>query len=222
MATREALRSSAELEKRVDDMRVELKAAQIEIEIDNPEFRLKPGMYAKVSFTVERGEIFVLMGPSGSGKSVLLKHIIGLEEADAGELLIEGQSIHTEGLRDRYRMAMVFQSGALLNSLTVGENVGLYLREHRRNRALVDHHGLEGHVPRVLPGKGVEVLLHARMILWREDGSAGQERIGGPPIGTGSSFGESSPIEARIRQLSVQGGPLVHRRRGGHGRTVWV
>ena len=84
-----------------------------------------------VSFTVERGEIFVLMGPSGSGKSVLLKHIIGLEEADAGELLIEGQSIHTEGLRDRYRMAMVFQSGALLNSLTVGENVGLYLSEHR-------------------------------------------------------------------------------------------
>lgn len=84
-----------------------------------------------VSFTVERGEIFVLMGPSGSGKSVLLKHIIGLEEADGGEMLIEGHSIHTEGLRDRYRMAMVFQSGALLNSLTVGENVGLYLREHR-------------------------------------------------------------------------------------------
>ncbi|NDA68839.1 MAG: ATP-binding cassette domain-containing protein, partial [Verrucomicrobia bacterium] len=84
-----------------------------------------------VSFTVERGEIFVLMGPSGSGKSVLLKHIIGLEEADGGEMLIEGHSIHAEGLRDRYRMAMVFQSGALLNSLTVGENVGLYLREHR-------------------------------------------------------------------------------------------
>ena len=62
-----------------------------------------------VNFTVERGEIFVLMGPSGSGKSVLLKHIIGLEEPDAGELLIEGQAIHTEGLRDRYRLAMVFQ-----------------------------------------------------------------------------------------------------------------
>lgn len=84
-----------------------------------------------VDLTVERGEIFVLMGPSGSGKSVLLKHIIGLEEPDAGEILIEGQRINTEGLRDRYRMAMVFQSGALLNSLTVGENVGLYLREHR-------------------------------------------------------------------------------------------
>ena len=84
-----------------------------------------------VSFTVERGEIFVLMGPSGSGKSVLLKHIIGLEEPDSGELLLEGQPVHSDGLRDRYRMAMVFQSGALLNSLTVGENVGLYLREHR-------------------------------------------------------------------------------------------
>ena len=84
-----------------------------------------------VSFTVERGEIFVLMGPSGSGKSVLLKHLIGLVEPDDGELLIEGEDIHTEGLRDRYRMALVFQSGALLNSLTVGENVGLYLREHR-------------------------------------------------------------------------------------------
>ncbi len=84
-----------------------------------------------VDLTVERGEIFVLMGPSGSGKSVLLKHIIGLEEPDAGEILIEGQGVNTEGLRDRYRMAMVFQSGALLNSLTVGENVGLYLREHR-------------------------------------------------------------------------------------------
>jgi phospholipid/cholesterol/gamma-HCH transport system ATP-binding protein len=84
-----------------------------------------------VSFTVERGEIFVLMGPSGSGKSVLLKHIIGLEEPDAGDILIEGRSIRDEGVMDLFRMAMVFQSGALLNSLTVGENVGLYVAEHR-------------------------------------------------------------------------------------------
>jgi phospholipid/cholesterol/gamma-HCH transport system ATP-binding protein len=71
------------------------------------------------------------MGPSGSGKSVLLKHIIGLEAPDAGEILIEGQRIDAEGVADKFRMAMVFQSGALLNSLNVGENVGLYLREHR-------------------------------------------------------------------------------------------
>jgi phospholipid/cholesterol/gamma-HCH transport system ATP-binding protein len=80
---------------------------------------------------VRPGEIFVLMGPSGSGKSVLLKHIIGLEEPDAGEILVNGESIQSPGVMDKYRMAMVFQSGALLNSLTVGENVGLYLSEHR-------------------------------------------------------------------------------------------
>ena len=84
-----------------------------------------------ITFQVERGEVFVIMGPSGSGKSVLLKHIIGLEEPDEGDILIEGESIRAEGVMDKYRMAMVFQSGALLNSLTVGENVGLYLAEHR-------------------------------------------------------------------------------------------
>jgi phospholipid/cholesterol/gamma-HCH transport system ATP-binding protein len=84
-----------------------------------------------LDFDVRPGEIFVLMGPSGSGKSVLLKHIIGLEEPDAGEILVNGESIHAPGVMDKYRMAMVFQSGALLNSLTVGENVGLYLSEHR-------------------------------------------------------------------------------------------
>jgi phospholipid/cholesterol/gamma-HCH transport system ATP-binding protein len=71
------------------------------------------------------------MGPSGSGKSVLLKQLIGLENADAGEILINGQSIDTPEIAVKYRMALVFQSGALLNSLTVGENVGLYLSEHR-------------------------------------------------------------------------------------------
>jgi len=84
-----------------------------------------------VDFQVNPGEIFVLMGPSGSGKSVLLKHLIGLEEPDAGEILIDGQSIQSSEVLDQYRLAMVFQSGALLNSLTVGENVGLYLAEHR-------------------------------------------------------------------------------------------
>ena len=84
-----------------------------------------------IDLDVAAGEIFVIMGPSGSGKSVLLKHIIGLETPDAGEILIGGQSILSAGVMDHYRMAIVFQSGALLNSLTVGENVGLYLEEHR-------------------------------------------------------------------------------------------
>jgi phospholipid/cholesterol/gamma-HCH transport system ATP-binding protein len=76
------------------------------------------------------GEIFVIMGPSGSGKSVLLKHIIGLEEPDEGEILVDGHPIHSPEM-ENFRLAMVFQSGALLNSLTLGENVGLYLTEHR-------------------------------------------------------------------------------------------
>src|SRR5690242_5630777 len=84
-----------------------------------------------LNFEVKPGEIFVIMGPSGSGKSVLLKQIIGLDLADAGEILINGESIQSPEVMDKYRMAMVFQGGALLNSLTVGENVGLYLSEHR-------------------------------------------------------------------------------------------
>jgi phospholipid/cholesterol/gamma-HCH transport system ATP-binding protein len=84
-----------------------------------------------ISFAVEPGEVFVLMGPSGSGKTVLLKHLIGLESPDQGEILVGGEPTRGDALLDRYRVAMVFQSGALLNSLTVGENVGLYLSEHR-------------------------------------------------------------------------------------------
>jgi len=84
-----------------------------------------------VEFEVKPGEVFVIMGPSGSGKSVLLRHLIGLETPDAGEILVNGESLQTPEVAAQYRMALVFQSGALLNSLSVGENVGLYLSEHR-------------------------------------------------------------------------------------------
>ena len=84
-----------------------------------------------VDIAVKPGEIFVIMGPSGSGKSVLLKHLIGLEEPDAGEILINGESITTPEIAAKYRMALVFQSGALFNSLSVYDNLALYPREHR-------------------------------------------------------------------------------------------
>ncbi|MBM3834459.1 MAG: ATP-binding cassette domain-containing protein [Verrucomicrobia bacterium] len=117
-----------------------------------------------IDLDVAPGEIFVIMGPSGSGKSVLLKHIIGLETPDAGDIQINGQPIQAEGVMDQYRLAMVFQSGALLNSLTVGENVGLYLREHRlkpekeiarivgEKLELVGLKGLESRMPSDLSG----------------------------------------------------------------------
>jgi phospholipid/cholesterol/gamma-HCH transport system ATP-binding protein len=115
---------------------------------------------------VEPGEIFVVMGPSGSGKSVLLKHIIGLETPDEGDILIDGHSILEQDneIMSKYRLAMVFQSGALLSSLTVGENVGLYLSEHRTHSAevierivaekleLVGLKGIEGKYPSELSG----------------------------------------------------------------------
>jgi len=79
---------------------------------------------------VDPGETFVIFGPSGCGKSVLLKLITGLLAPDSGRILVDGEDLHAEGLR-RFRMAMVFQSSALFNSLSVGGNVGLWLKEHR-------------------------------------------------------------------------------------------
>lgn len=117
-----------------------------------------------LNFKVNPGEIFVIMGPSGSGKSVLLKQIIGLDMPDAGEIFINGESIQSPDVMDKYRMAMVFQSGALLNSLTVGENVGLYLTEHRlkppeeiarivtENLEIVGLKGVEEKMPSELSG----------------------------------------------------------------------
>jgi phospholipid/cholesterol/gamma-HCH transport system ATP-binding protein len=84
-----------------------------------------------VSFDIAAGEIFVLMGPSGSGKSVLLKHIVGLELPTSGRVTVDGQDAASEEIREKVRMALVFQAGALFNSMTVYDNLALYPREHR-------------------------------------------------------------------------------------------
>lgn len=84
-----------------------------------------------VSLQIEPGEIFVLMGPSGSGKSVLLKHIVGLEEPTSGRVIVGTQDASDPETREDVRMALVFQAGALFNSLSVYDNLALYLREHR-------------------------------------------------------------------------------------------
>ena len=84
-----------------------------------------------VNLEVKPTETVVIIGKSGSGKSVLLRHIIGLEKPDSGRILIGGIDVNDEELRKKHRLAIVFQSSALFNSLSVQENVALYLREHR-------------------------------------------------------------------------------------------
>ena len=84
-----------------------------------------------VSFTVDPGEILVIMGPSGSGKSVLLRHIAGLEAPISGKVTVDGLDACARATREKIRLALVFQEGALFNSLSVFDNLALYPREHR-------------------------------------------------------------------------------------------
>jgi len=84
-----------------------------------------------VSFTVKRGETCVIMGRSGVGKSVSLKHIMGFLKADEGRIFVDGQDVtdfrEADFAEIRKKVTMVFQSGALFDSLTVGENIGFPL-----------------------------------------------------------------------------------------------
>jgi phospholipid/cholesterol/gamma-HCH transport system ATP-binding protein len=92
-----------------------------------------------VDLDINKGETVVILGRSGSGKSVLLKNIIGLMQPDAGSIEVDGQNV--VGLKEkelnklRIRFGLLFQGGALFDSMTVGENVGLPLREHTKMSA---------------------------------------------------------------------------------------
>ena len=105
------------------------------IEIRNLHFAYDERPVLKnVSFNVEDGEAIVIMGPSGSGKSTILRLILGLETPQQGEVLIDNQNIaelnENRKREIRKKIGMVFQQGALFDSLSVGENVGYYLLEH--------------------------------------------------------------------------------------------
>ncbi len=87
-----------------------------------------------LNLNVEKGETLVVMGRSGCGKSVLLKHMIGLIRPDRGRVIFDGKDLcqltHRELNQQRVRFGMLFQGSALFDSLTVGENVAFMLREH--------------------------------------------------------------------------------------------
>jgi phospholipid/cholesterol/gamma-HCH transport system ATP-binding protein len=92
------------------------------------------GVLENVGFQIDQGESVVIIGRSGGGKSVLLKHVIGLLQPDAGEVLIDGENIvgmdERQLLRVRRKFGMVFQGAALFDSMTVAENVAFGLRRH--------------------------------------------------------------------------------------------
>jgi phospholipid/cholesterol/gamma-HCH transport system ATP-binding protein len=88
----------------------------------------------RLNLTIRDGETMVIIGRSGGGKSVLLKHIIGLVRPDEGQVIVDGQEISKMEdkplLKFRLKMGMLFQGAALFDSMTVGENVAFALSEH--------------------------------------------------------------------------------------------
>ncbi len=122
---------------------------------------------AGLSLTVRDGETFVIIGYSGTGKSVALKHVVGLLRPDAGEVIVDGQAVSTldrAGLNElRTHIGYVFQFAALFDSMTVAENVALGLVRRKVEEeeiaervqealALVDLTGSDGQYPAELSG----------------------------------------------------------------------
>jgi len=121
-----------------------------------------------LSLDIRRDEIMAVVGRSGSGKSVFLKHLIGLMRPDSGQVLVDGEDIHRGGSRTlariRERFGMLFQGGALFDSLTVEDNIAFPLRERTRMSATqiqtvvaetlknVGLEGVEGKLPDELSG----------------------------------------------------------------------
>ncbi len=107
-----------------------------------------------VSFEVRKGEMIAVLGRSGVGKSVTLKHILGFLKPDSGSVRVTGQEVtgmtEAELASIRRRVTMVFQSGALFDSLTVGENVAYPLRERSVNGDSMSEEEIEARVRELL------------------------------------------------------------------------
>lgn len=150
----------------------------------NKSFKSQP-VLRDLNLTIPSGQTTVIIGGSGGGKSVLLKHIIGLIRPDSGEIWIDDEEINRLRERDLYRirkrLGMLFQEGALFDSMTVGENVAFPLREHHKmshseitkvvaeKLALVGLSGIEEKMPSELSGGMRKRVALARAIALEPD-----------------------------------------------------
>lgn len=106
------------------------KAAEVKVENVHKKYGSQKVLHG-IDFEVNSGETFVIMGPSGSGKSVLLKSIVGLEAPTKGRVLINGLDAAEPLTREKVVTSIVFQAGALFSSMTVFDNLAFYPREHK-------------------------------------------------------------------------------------------
>jgi phospholipid/cholesterol/gamma-HCH transport system ATP-binding protein len=177
-----------------------------------------------VSLAVERGETVVILGGSGTGKSVLLKHTIGLMKPDAGHILVDGEDItdyDEEQLNPvRKKVGMLFQGGALFDSMSVFENVAYALREHtaleeeeiarrvREKLALVEMSGAEEIMPADLSGGMKKRVALARSIALEPAGLLYDEPTTGLDPLIGSTINQM--IRNLQRALSVTSVVVTH------------
>ncbi len=125
----------AELQLSADSKPTPLVAGETIVEFDNVwKTYTRREVLAGVSLKIRKGEVLCVLGPSGTGKSVTIRHINGLEKPDKGDVKVFGESIvhmtEEELSPVRRRVAMLFQGGALFDSMNVEENVGFPLKEH--------------------------------------------------------------------------------------------
>ena len=173
-----------------------------------------------ITFDIRPGETMVVLGGSGSGKSVLLRHIIGLHRPERGRVLVEGEDIvpydEDELVPVRKKIGMLFQGGALFDSMNVAENVGYGLREHtdlpdgeilaivKQKLALVELKDVEHLMPSELSGGMRKRVALARSIAMEPRGILYDEPTTGlDPVTAGTINRLIRSMQERLQVTSV-------------------